>query len=191
MDACLPRLSGSSQIPIFFSKHHRHWKLQSALVVHTAFKTESNAIKLAMIANLTALTQTCKRRAPSPRADGLSEMFGRGSGRAACVSSAKIFCRVWLHSCLHKLYLLVNHCTFNCVGSGLDSDAQATMGVRPCVTAKLPVLRPWFWNLILLNLAGASCYFIASLAGRVASILSLEATAAKSHVISKQRPSRK
>ena len=29
----------------------------------------------------------------------------------------------------------------------------ATMGVRPCVTAKLPVLRPWFWNLILLNLA--------------------------------------
>ena len=22
------------------------------------------------------------------------------------------------------------------------------MGVRPCVTAKLPVLMPWFWNLI-------------------------------------------
>ena len=42
-----------------------------------------------------------------------------------------------------------------------------TMGVRPCVTAKLPVLRPWFWNLILLNLAAASCYFIASLGGRV------------------------
>ena len=41
------------------------------------------------------------------------------------------------------------------------------MGVRPCVTAKLPVLRPWFWNLILLNLAAASCYFIASLGGRV------------------------
>ena len=33
-----------------------------------------------------------------------------------------------------------------------------TMGVRPCVTAKLPVLGPWFWNLILLNLAVASCY---------------------------------
>ena len=33
-----------------------------------------------------------------------------------------------------------------------------TMGVRPCVTAKLPVLGPWFWNLILLNLAAASCY---------------------------------
>ena len=33
-----------------------------------------------------------------------------------------------------------------------------TMGVRPCVTAKLPVLWPWFWNLILLNLAAASCY---------------------------------
>ena len=43
----------------------------------------------------------------------------------------------------------------------------STMGVRPCVTAKLPVLRPWFWNLILLNLAAASCYFIASLGGRV------------------------
>ena len=41
------------------------------------------------------------------------------------------------------------------------------MGVRPCVTAKLPILRPWFWNLILLNLAAASCYFIASLGGRV------------------------
>ena len=41
------------------------------------------------------------------------------------------------------------------------------MGVRPCVTTKLPVLRPWFWNLILLNLAAASCYFIASLGGRV------------------------
>ena len=33
-----------------------------------------------------------------------------------------------------------------------------TMQVRPCVTAKLPVLGPWFWNLILLNLAAASCY---------------------------------
>ena len=40
-----------------------------------------------------------------------------------------------------------------------------TMGVRPRVTAKLPVLRPWFWNRILLNLAAASCYFIASLVG--------------------------
>ena len=30
-----------------------------------------------------------------------------------------------------------------------------TMGVRPCVTAKLPVLRPWFWNFILLNLVVA------------------------------------
>ena len=45
--------------------------------------------------------------------------------------------------------------------------AEYTMGVRPCVTAKLPVLRPLFWNLILLNLAAASCYFIASLGGRV------------------------
>ena len=32
------------------------------------------------------------------------------------------------------------------------------MGVRPCVTAELPVLGPWSWNLILLNLAPASCY---------------------------------
>ena len=31
-------------------------------------------------------------------------------------------------------------------------------GVRPSVTAKLPVLGPWFWNLILLNLAATSCY---------------------------------
>ena len=29
--------------------------------------------------------------------------------------------------------------------------------VRRCVTAKLAVLRPWFWNLILLNLAAATC----------------------------------
>ena len=43
-------LSDSAQT--FFSKHHRHWKLQSALVVHTALKTVSNAIKLAMIALL-------------------------------------------------------------------------------------------------------------------------------------------
>ena len=42
---------------------------------------------------------------------------------------------------------------------------HSTMGVRPCVTAKLPVLRPWSWNLILLNLAPASCYFIAALSG--------------------------
>ena len=40
-------------------------------------------------------------------------------------------------------------------------------GGTPSVTAKLPVLRPWFWNLILLNLAAFSYYFIASLGGRV------------------------
>ena len=50
------------------------------------------------------------------------------------------------------------------IGVSLTSN---TMGVRPCVTAKLPVLRPWFWNLILLNLAATSCYFIASFGGRV------------------------
>ena len=60
-------------------------------------------------------------------------------------SSCSIVSR-WMHRCL---------------------TAPSTMGVRPCVTTKLPVLRPWFWNLILLNLAAASCYFIASLGGRV------------------------
>ena len=45
--------------------------------------------------------------------------------------------------------------------SRMVNSMLATMGVRPCVTTKLPVLRPWFWNLILLNLAAASCYFIA------------------------------
>ena len=50
---------------------------------------------------------------------------------------------------------------------GKINSMLATMGVRPCVAAKLPVLRPWFWNLILLNLAAASCTFIASLGGRV------------------------
>ena len=49
--------------------------------------------------------------------------------------------------------------------AGEINSMLATMGVRPCVTAKLPVLRPWFWNFILLNLAAASCYFIASLVG--------------------------
>ena len=49
--------------------------------------------------------------------------------------------------------------------AGEINSMLATMGVRPCVTAKLPFLRPWFWNLILLNLAAASCYFIASLVG--------------------------
>ena len=49
--------------------------------------------------------------------------------------------------------------------TGEINSMLATMGVRPCVTAKLPVLMPWFWNLILLNLAAASCYFIASLVG--------------------------
>ena len=42
----------------------------------------------------TALMQVCKRGASSARAIGLNEMRGRGSGKAACVSSAKIFCSV-------------------------------------------------------------------------------------------------
>ena len=55
------------------------------------------------------------------------------------------------------------------------------MGVRPCVTAKLPVLRPGFWNLILLNLAAASCYFIAFLVGRT----SLQRLKVAAHVLVK------
>ena len=62
-------------------------------MVHAAFKTVSNAIEL-MIASSTTLMQVCKRGAPSARAIGLNEMCGRGSGKAACVSGAKIFCSV-------------------------------------------------------------------------------------------------
>ena len=50
-------------------------------MVHTAFKTVSNAIELAMIASSTALMQACKREAPSARAVDLSKMFGRDSKR--------------------------------------------------------------------------------------------------------------
>ena len=78
----------------FFSKHHRHWELQSTLVVHTAFKTVSNALELAMIASSAALMQACKREASPAKTVDLSEMFGRDSKKAACVSSAKIFCSV-------------------------------------------------------------------------------------------------
>ena len=56
------------------------------------------------------------------------------------------------------------------IGTGV-TEKVTTMGVRPCVTAKLPVLRPWFWNLILLNLAAASCYFVASLVGNASRLL--------------------
>ena len=58
-----------------------------------------------------------------------------------------------------------NHLPKKKINVHISYIVQYTMGVRPCVTAKLPVLRPWFWNLILLNLAAASCYFIASLVG--------------------------
>ena len=63
-------------------------------MVHTAFKTVSNAIELAMIASSTALMQACKREASPAKTVDLSEMFGRDSKKAACVSSAKIFCSV-------------------------------------------------------------------------------------------------
>ena len=45
----------SESAQLFFSKHHHRWELQCTLAVHTAFKTESNAIGLAMIASATAL----------------------------------------------------------------------------------------------------------------------------------------
>ena len=40
------------------------WELQCTLAVYTAFKTESNAIELAMITSSTTLMQACKREAP-------------------------------------------------------------------------------------------------------------------------------
>ena len=30
-------------------------------------------------------------------------------------------------------------------------------GFAPWVTAKLPVLRPWFWNIILIKYCGGAC----------------------------------
>ena len=53
----------SESAQLFFSKHHHRWELQCTLAVHTAFKTESNAIGLAMIASATALLQASKYRA--------------------------------------------------------------------------------------------------------------------------------
>ena len=43
-----------------------------------------------------------------------------------------------------------------------------TVRVHPCVTAKLPVLGPWFWNPIWSNIAQLlATLFIVSLVGRV------------------------
>ena len=46
-----------------------------------------------------------------------------------------------------------------------------TVRVRPCVTAKLPVLGPWFWNLIYMLIKNCACflllYCLLSLVGRV------------------------
>ena len=50
-------------------------------MVHTAFKTVSNAIELAMIASSAALMQACKREASPANTVDLSEMFGRDSKR--------------------------------------------------------------------------------------------------------------
>ena len=70
------------------------------------------------------------------------------------------------HEYIHRPNILAED-TQSSLTHGKINSMLATMGVRPCVTAKLPVLKPWFWSLILLNLAAASCYFIASLGGRV------------------------
>ena len=52
-------------------------------------------------------------------------MFGRGSGRAARIGSAKVFGRVMLYSHLHKLQLLVHNRTLRYVGPGFYSNAEA------------------------------------------------------------------
>ena len=46
-------------------------------MVHTAFKTVSNAIELAMIASSTALMQACKREAPPAGVVSLTELFSQ------------------------------------------------------------------------------------------------------------------
>ena len=91
--------------------------------MNLAFKTVANAIELAIIASLTALMQACKRCAASLRVSDSIKMFGRGSRRAACISRAKIFSRVWLHPRLHELYPLVYDCTFGRVSLGFYTDA--------------------------------------------------------------------
>ena len=65
--------------------------------------------------------------------------------------------------------------------AGENQQHACYYGVRPCVTAKLPVLRPWFWNLILLNLAAASCYFYCLLGWRT----SLQRLKVAAHVLVK------
>ena len=57
-------------------------------------------------------------------------------------------------------HVLLAEDTQSSLTQGKINSILAAMGVRPCVTAKLHVLRPWFWNLILLNLAAASCYLL-------------------------------
>ena len=52
---------------------------------------------------------------------------------------------------------MMNDMSLHPYPKGAPTGCQISI-VRPCVTAKLPVLGPWFWNLILLNLAAASCY---------------------------------
>ena len=53
----------SESAQLFFSSIIIVGSCKCTLAVHTAFKTESNAIELAIIASSTALMQACKRRA--------------------------------------------------------------------------------------------------------------------------------
>ena len=60
--------------------------------MHAAFKTVSNAIELAMIADSTALMQACKRGAPSARVS-LNKCLAEVQKGSLC-QHAKIFCSV-------------------------------------------------------------------------------------------------
>ena len=60
------------------------------------------------------------------------KVVGIGSGRAAGVSCTEVFGGNWLHPCLHKLQLLLNHCTFYCVRSGFNPDTKAVEALTSC-----------------------------------------------------------
>ena len=97
--------------------------------------------------------QVCNKLATSTKE-------GRETGRAKLLKQ-----RAWIHSHTKRSQDMFYFQKIHSQVSREINSMLATMEVRPCVTAKLAVLRPWFWNLILLNLAAASCYFTASLVG--------------------------
>ena len=78
MDACLSRLSESSDSAQTFSKHHRCWGVAQSPVVHAAFKTGFDTIRAGDDRQLDS-RQACKRGAPSPRTLCSMKVFGRGS----------------------------------------------------------------------------------------------------------------